>query len=370
VGQIEVFWRWVRTRLRRYRVELALTLRTTVAAVVALGLAQLLNLPLPLWVVLTALLVTQLSIGRSLKTSLDYFIGTVGGTIYGAALALLIPHDTEWGLLLVLMLAVAPLALLAAIRRNLNAVPVASIIVVLLPAITHASPLASAIDRVLEVGLGVVVGLAVAFLVLPAGGHRLARQEAARTLDLLAEALRRVLAGPLGPADIVELRRIHERISQSIAEFTANAAEGARERLARLSAEPDTQPLRRTLLRLRHDVVTVGSIARSDPLPEPALSRLRPRLAEIGRAGSDYLRASGVALAARRPPPSEKDVERVFVAALDETSALRREGFTRTLSDEAASRFFTLAFALEEMRRAFRDLAHDVEVTALSPESD
>jgi len=124
------------------------------------------------------------------------------------------------------------------------------------------------------------------------------------------------------------------------------------------------------LLRLRHDVVTVGRIARGDPLPEPVQGRLAPKLAAIGRTGSDYLRASGMALAARRPPPSEAELETAFVAALAETTALRREGFTRELTDEAVGRFFALAFALEEMRRTFRDLGHDVEVTALAPEVD
>ena len=165
---------------------------------------------------------------------------------------------------------------MAALKRNLNAVPVSSIIVVLMPALTHAGPLDSAIYRVLEVGLGVVVGLVVAFLVLPAGGHRLARQEAARTLDLLAQALGRVLAGPLATADIEDLRRIYAASASRFIEFTTSAAEGERERSARLSVEPDTQPLRRTLLRLRHDVVTVGRIARGDPLPEPVLDGWPP----------------------------------------------------------------------------------------------
>jgi hypothetical protein len=206
--------------------------------------------------------------------------------------------------------------------------------------------------------------------VLPAGGHGLARQEAARTLDLLAQALGRVLAGALTAADIEALRRLYDGIGQSLTEFTTSAAEGERERSARLSVEPDTQPLRRTLLRLRHDVVTVGRIARGEPLPEPVQGRLAPKLAAIGRAGSDYLRASGQALAARRAPPSEADLEKAFVAALAETKALRREGFTRELTDEAVGRFFALAFALEEMRRTFRDLDHDVEETALAPEQD
>jgi Fusaric acid resistance protein family len=370
VNRIDVSRRWLRAWMRKNRVQLALTLRITVAAVAGLGIAQALALPLPLWTVLTALIVTQMSIGRSLKTSIDYFVGTVGGTIYGAALALLIPHDSEWALLLVLVLAVAPVALVAALKRNLNAVPVSSIIVVLMPALAHAGPLDSAIYRVLEVGLGVVVGLVVAFLVLPAGGHRLARQEAARTLDLLAQALGRVLAGPLAQADIEALRRTYDSIGQSLLEFTTSAAEGERERSARLSVEPDTQPLRRTLLRLRHDVVTVGRIARAEPLPEPVHGRLAPRLAAIGQAGGDYLKASGMALATRRPPPSEIELEKAFVAALAETTALRREGFTRELTDEAVGRFFALAFSLEEMRRTFRDLGHDVEVTALAPEAD
>ena len=342
----------------------------TVAAVAGLALAQALNLPLPLWTVLTALIVTQMSIGRSLKTSIDYLVGTVGGTIYGGALSLLIPHDTEMALLLVLVLAVAPVALVAALKRNLNAVPVSAIIVVLMPAITHASPLDAAINRVLEVGLGVVVGLVVAFAVMPAGGHRLARQEGSRILDLLAQALEKVLAGPLGPVDVESLRRVYDQVGQSVAEFTASAAEGERERSARLSIEPDSQPLRRTLLSLRHDIVAAGRIARETALPEPIQGRLAPRLADIGRAGSAYLKASGLALAGRRPPPDESDVEQAFVAALDETAALRREGFTRELSDEDVGRFFTLAFALRDMRRTFRTLRNDVERSAREPDSD
>lgn len=360
---------WARSRARTYRVQLALTVRMTVAAVAGLGLAQALHLPLPLWTVLTALIVTQLSIGRSLKTSFDYLFGTIGGTIYGAALALLIPHEGEAALLMVLVLAVAPLALLAAIKRNLNSVPVSSIIVVLMPAITHATPFESAVNRVLEVSLGVVVGLAVAFLVMPAGGHRLARQEAARTLDLLAQILGRVVGGTLSTADIEALRRIYDRVGLSLAELANNAAEGQREHSARLSAEPDTEPLRRTLVRLRHDVATVGRIARGEPMPEPIHGRLAPKVAAIGKVGSDYLMATGGALASRRPPPPARELEAAFVAALSEMTALRREGFTRELPENAVARFFALLFALQEMRRTLRELARDVEVTASTPES-
>ncbi len=247
VNRLEIQRRWLRAWIRRHRVQLALTLRMTVAAVAGLAIAQALGLPLPLWTVLTALIVTQMSIGRSLATSIDYLVGTIGGTIYGGALSLLIPHDTEMRLLLVLILAVGPVALVAALKRNLNAVPVSAIIVVLMPAIAHASPLDAAIDRVLEVGLGVIVGLAVAFAG-DAGGRSSHRETGGLAHPRSAGPGAGACADrPLSQGDVESLRQIYDRIGQSIAEFTASAAEGERERSARLSIEPDTQPLRRTL---------------------------------------------------------------------------------------------------------------------------
>ena len=61
---------------------------------------------LPLWAVLTSLIVTQMSVGRSLKATRDYMLGTIGGAIYGGAIAVLIPHSGEGGLLALLVLAV------------------------------------------------------------------------------------------------------------------------------------------------------------------------------------------------------------------------------------------------------------------------
>jgi uncharacterized membrane protein YccC len=90
-----VFRAFVRLR----RVQLAHSIRVTIAALAALALAQLLHLPLPLWAVLTAVIVTQMSVGRSLKATLDYLVGTLGGAIYGGAIAVLIPHSNEIALL-------------------------------------------------------------------------------------------------------------------------------------------------------------------------------------------------------------------------------------------------------------------------------
>jgi hypothetical protein len=82
-------WTKLCALVRQRRVQLALSFRATIAALASLALAQFLQLPLPLWAVLTALIVTQLSVGRSLKVTFDYLLGTLGGAIYAGAIGVL-----------------------------------------------------------------------------------------------------------------------------------------------------------------------------------------------------------------------------------------------------------------------------------------
>ena len=356
------FWTWLRDR----RMQLGLAFRVTVAAVLSLALAQFLSLPLPLWAVLTAIIVTQVSIGQSLKVTIDYLAGTLGGAVYGAVVAVLVPPTNESALLLVLAIAVAPLALVAAMNPSLRVAPITAVIVILLPAITHASPVVSAADRVLEVALGGIVGFVVSFLILPSNAHRLAIAAAARTLAQMAGAFGELLAGLSQGLDMAALHRIQDHIGQALAQLNTIGAEAERERAARLATEPATGPLLRTLLRLRHDLVMIGRVTLV-PLPEAFLKRLRSPLAQVETAVADYLRASGAALLARRGPPSLEDVESALDAYAAETALLRGEGFTRTLPADAAERFFALGFALEQMHQNFRDLGERVNEWAEAP---
>lgn len=150
------------------------------AALTALALAQLLELPLPLWAVITAVIVTQMNVGRSLKASFDYLVGTLGGALYGGAVAVFIPHGSEVTLLAVLVLVVAPLAFIATVNPRFSAATVTGIIVLLLPQITNGSAVASATDRVIEVALGGVTGAVLSVILLPSNAHPLIIEAAAR----------------------------------------------------------------------------------------------------------------------------------------------------------------------------------------------
>ena len=82
----------------------------TVAAVLAFALAQVWNLPLHgLWAVLTAVVLTQISVGGSLHATTEYVMGTIAGAIYAAGVGVLVPHTTTMALAGVLALTIAPL---------------------------------------------------------------------------------------------------------------------------------------------------------------------------------------------------------------------------------------------------------------------
>src|SRR6478736_4962694 len=293
--RMKAFLKRMSAALRSRRTQLALAIRVTVAAVVAYSIAVALHLTLPLWAVLTSLIVTQMSVGRSLKATRDYMLGTIGGAIYGGAIAVLIPHSGEGSLLALLVLAVTPLAFIAAINPSLTSATVTAVIVLLVPTMNHANPLDSAIDRVIEVTVGALTGLAVSFLVLPSRAISQIRVNAARLLELLAAAFAELLAGLTRGLDNDALHRIQDGIGAALTGLNATGAEAERERAAHLSTGPDTGPLLRTILRLRHDVVMIGR-ASVVPLPVDVQIRLAAPLAEVSAAITRFLRSASEAM--------------------------------------------------------------------------
>lgn len=352
-------WKRFRGFVAHRRVQLALSIRVTIAALASLLLAQLLQLPLPLWAVLTAVIVTQMSVGRSLKATFDYLAGTVGGAIYGGAIGVLISYTNEIALLAGLAVAVAPLALLAAINPRFSVAPITAIIVVLIPTMTHATAISSAVDRVIEVALGGFTGFFVSFLLLPANAHPLVAAAAARTLEQMARALGELLAGLRNGLDVDALHRIQDGIGQALEQLNVVGDEAERERSARLAVGADTGPLLRTLLRLRHDLVMIGRAAAS-PLPDAVTMRLEAPLGRVGAEFAEYLRASAAALRAGQGPAALDAVGSALEAHGAEVAALRRDGVTRGLTDDAAERFFALGFAFEQMHNNFKDLGRVV----------
>ncbi len=334
---------------------MSLAIRVTVAAVVAYSLATALHLALPLWSVLTSLIVTQMSVGRSLKATTDYMLGTIGGAIYGGAIAVLIPHSGEAHLLVLLVLTVAPLAYLGSLNPSLTSATVTGVIVLLIPEMHHTSPLDSVIDRLIEVSVGASTGLACSFLVLPSRAHRQIRANAARLIDLIAGAFSELLAGLTHGLDNDALHRIQDGIGAAVTALHAMGQEAERERAARLSSGPDTGPLLRTILRLRHDVVMIGRECLV-ALPANVQARLDPPLSGVREAIVGHMRGSAAALRNGASPPVIDPVQFALQGYAEEVAAVRRDGLVRALPGDVAERFFALGFSLEQMRQNLGDL--------------
>src|SRR5262249_46115027 len=223
------------------------------------------------------------------------------------------------------------------------------------PTITHTGPIAAAFERVIEVAVGCVVGLAVSLVVLPARAHDLAVKAATEMLGLMARFLPDLFMGFATNLDRATLSNIQNRIGEAFARLDNAALEAQHERMTRLRAEPDQAPLLRTLLRLRHDLVMVGRAALA-PLPGAFGARLRPWLARVCATVAEYLPA----LAPGQGPPALDAVEAALDGYAEEIAALRHQGLTRELPDEAVERIFALGFALDQLHLHLRDLARCV----------
>ena len=369
--EIQLFtpdWKRLRKWPAQQGAELRLCLRVSVSAVLALAVAQVLELPLALWTVLTAVILTQISVGGSLKATLDYLAGTIGGAIYAGAVGTLIPHENEITLLVALAIAVGPAALVSATNPRFRAAPFTAVMVFFAPTITHAGPIASAFERVLEVSVGAVVGLVVSFLVVPARAHDLMIEAASRLLAIAAASVPELFAGFSASLDEAAIPHIQDRIGNALARLNTMAPEMKHEQMAPFVEAPDSGPLLRTLLRLRHDLVMVGRAA-IVPLPDTLKPALAAPIDAVSQQAAAFLRDSSTALSAReRPPPLEP-----FEAALESYNAqlarVRREGLTRELSTDAVERLFALGFTLEQMHQHLRDLARCVTEFARDPKS-
>jgi hypothetical protein len=203
--------------------------------------------------------------------------------------------------------------------------------------------------------VGALTGLAVSFLVLPSRAISQIRVNAARLLELLAAAFAELLAGLTRGLDNDALHRIQDGIGAALTGLNATGAEAERERAAHLSTGPDTGPLLRTILRLRHDVVMIGR-ASVVPLPANIQARLARPLSDVSNAIVGYMQSVAASLRDGSDSVDIRPVDVALQAYSAEVRSLRADHLIRGLPVDAAERFFALGFSLEQMRQNLNDL--------------
>jgi len=342
--------------LGKRRPEAGLTLRMSAAGLIAFAVAHLIGLTQIYWAVLTAVIVIQASIGGSLKAMIDRFIGTLGGAGWGVAVTLAIPHQGVLATGFALAVALVPLAAVVAFQPGYRIAPVTAAIVLLAYPNQDGGVVEAALERVFEIGLGSVVALGVLLVVAPVRADQLLCTAGQDALAQMAEQVKLLLGAVTAPLDLAAVQGLHDRIRAAVERAAAAADEVDRERRSYITAAPDPDPLVRTLRRLSHDLIIIARALLPAALPETVATRMAQPVAAIAAALSAAFTAIGGALASRSDPPDLAPVAQALAGFETELAALRRDGVTRELPEEAVERIFGLAFGLEQIGRNLAEL--------------
>jgi hypothetical protein len=337
----------------KYKSELRMVVRALTAASLSFLVADALALPQGYWAVITALIIVQGSLGGTLAAGIDRVLGTVAGAALGVAAAL---ARGFWQVpeIVLLVLAVAPVSLLAAIRPSFRIAPVTAAIV-LLASSNRISPIEAALDRVVEIAIGTAIGIAVSILVLPSRARQICFERSAELLTLLAQLLVLHLQPPEATKQ-GDVERLSDRIRAGLGQVATAAQEARHEHTIRLDEDPVPERLVRALRRLRMDVVFVG---RATAAIDFDWRRLGPVLGEVaGRFRAIFETLAGALRQgnpASTPSPDLTDLE---PTELDGAIAKLRSAVDAGAGDPAALREASvLPFVIETLRRDLGDLA-------------
>lgn len=342
--------------LRRHTAEIRVAIRAAVAAVLSYALATLFGLPQPYWSVIATLLVIQATVGASLQSSLDWLVGTIGGAIYGSIVGWLIPHDDPYAAGLSLAVALAPLAFLAAINGRYRIAPVTAVVALIVPRGPDIDAVTFTLERTAEIGLGALIAVAVALLVLPARAHGLLAEAASRVLDAIADLLPELAARTVAARkDDTKTLAAFADVREKMAALDAAAEEARRERQIRLTDDPDPDALVWAVIRTRNDAIVLFR-ATSRPLPEPIAAELAPLVGAAAEAAATYIRTAAAAFSSRQSPPGPESYGAARQAYDAKIDALRASGEIRALPTDVVEQLFSLGFALDQLHHDLVEL--------------
>lgn len=136
-----------------------LALRASVAAAIAIAIADLCRLEFPIYALLAAVLVTDLAPSQSRKLATHRLLATLLGAVCGAALTFVLPPGP-----IAIGVSILIAMLLCQLLRIPDAAKVAGFICGIVVLEYSAAPWVSAFQRFIETTMGVVVALVVSYV--------------------------------------------------------------------------------------------------------------------------------------------------------------------------------------------------------------
>jgi hypothetical protein len=332
-------------------------IQTMVAAVAAYLVATYFAMPQGYWSVMTAILVVQANVGASLGLAFDRLLATLLGAATGAALVALFGQSHPAPLL---ALAVIALAYIATFRPTLRLAPVTAAIVILGDP-HYGSPLASAANRVIEIGIGAIIAVITALLLFPSRAGTTLAGHVGRMLPVFAQHLSGTIDGCLGSARTDETYiALNAQVRSGLSTGEGLVTEARRELAGHVTDHADPAAVQRTLRRLWYTLM-MAARASLKPLPPEAAGPLAPALLGVRDAGHAAITKLG---ALYRSEASAADIAPNLASVTSALSALeaamvalRQSHVLQPLPTDDAARIFALVYALGQLPQNLTDLA-------------
>ena len=146
-------------KLQTFTIGLQVALRASLAAGLSIAIARQFGLQHPLYAFLAAVIVTDLVPSVSRRLAVLRLVATLIGALWGAMLSQLLPAD-DWVIGTSILIAMLTCQLL----HSFEGAKVAGFICGIVVLEHGAMPWASAFNRLIETGLGIVVALAISYV--------------------------------------------------------------------------------------------------------------------------------------------------------------------------------------------------------------
>ena len=218
------------------------------------------------------------------------------------------------------------------------------------------SPLASALNRVIEIGIGALIAMLTSLLLFPSRAGAALAAHVGRTLPLFADRLVDTIDAALGKERVEDdTVRLNAKVRAALTVGESLVAEARRELAGGIADHADPAAVLRTMRRLWYTLAMAARAARS-PLPEEVATRLAPSLRQVSDAAGDAIARLATAYAGKTARPDIAGVEAALEAFDTAMADLRRSGVLRPMATEDAARVFAFAFALGQLSQNLNDL--------------
>ena len=233
----------------------------------------------------------------------------------------------------------------------------------------YGGAVSSAVNRVIEIGLGAVIAIITSLLVFPSRAGTALAEHVGRTLPLLAEHLDGTIRAAQGKRrSLDELFTLNGKVRAALAVGETLATEARRELAGRVAAHADPAAVLRTLRRTWYTLMMAARSVQSE-LPRVGIDPLSTNLGQIRDVGPAVISQLGVTYSGKNSQIDLEQLQSVLSAFEVAVAEVRRSGVLRELSTDDTARFFTFAFAMGQLPQNLMDLRdrYDDLATKMTP---